>query len=197
MKIISYQKFGGIDVLQMAEVPKPSVSSKQVSVKVKAVSINPLDWKIRKGEMKLMTGSKFPKRIGIDFAGVIDAIGEEVKTFKAGDEVFGVVNSMKEGALGEFVLVPATSVWRKPAKINFAQAASIPVVGAVAYQAIEGIGHVSAGSEVLINGATGGMGMFALQLAKPNGAEVTAVTHSAGVPFARKWGVTLIDIIVN
>src|ERR1700733_9597163 len=145
MKIISYQQFGGIDVLQMAEVPKPSVSSKQVSVKVKAVSINPLDWKIRKGEMKLMTGSKFPKRIGIDFAGVIDAIGEEVKTFKAGDEVFGVVNSMKEGALGEFVLVPATSVWRKPAKINFAQAASIPVVGAGAYQAIEEIGHVSTG----------------------------------------------------
>src|SRR5258708_10391825 len=103
----------------MNEVPKPTVSAKQVSVKVKAVSINPLDWKIRKGEMKLMTGSKFPKRIGVDFAGVIDAAGEEVKTFTAGDEVFGVVNSMKEGALGEFVLVPATSVWRKPAKINF------------------------------------------------------------------------------
>jgi NADPH:quinone reductase-like Zn-dependent oxidoreductase len=147
-----------------------------------------LDWKIRKREMKLMSGSKFPKRIGMDFAGVIDAVGEEVKKFKAGDEEFGVVNSMKEGALGEFVLVPVTSVWRKPAKITFAQAASIPVVGASAYQSIEEIGHVSAGSEVLINGATGGMGMFALQLAKQSGAHVTAVTNSEGVPFARKWG---------
>jgi len=188
MKIVGYQKFGGIDVLQMNEVPKPDVSSKQVLVKVKAVSINPLDWKIRKGEMKLMAGSKLPKRTGIDFAGVIDAAGDEVKNFKSGDEVFGVVNSMKEGALGEFVLVPATSVWKKPSKINFAQAASIPVVGAGAFQAIEEIGHVSAGSEVLINGASGGMGMFALQLAKQNGAQITAVTNSKGISFARKWG---------
>jgi NADPH:quinone reductase-like Zn-dependent oxidoreductase len=93
---------------------------------------------------------------------------------------------MKEGALGEFVLVPVTAVWRKPAKINFAQAASIPVVGAGAYQAIEEIGHVCPGSEVLINGATGGIGMFALQLAKQSGAQVMAVTNSEGVPFARK-----------
>ena len=188
MKIVSYQKFGGIDVLQMTEVPKPSVVAKQVLVKVKAVSINPLDWKIRMGDMKLMSGSKFPKRIGVDFAGIIDAIGEKVKSFKAGDEVFGVVNSMKEGALGEFVLVTATSLWRKPANISFAQAASIPVAGVCAYQGIEEIGHVSAGSEVLINGATGGVGMFALQLAKQSGAQVTAVTNSEGVSFARKWG---------
>jgi NADPH:quinone reductase-like Zn-dependent oxidoreductase len=188
MKIVSYQKFGGIDVLQINEVPKPTASVKQVSVKVKAVSINPLDWKIRKGEMKLLAGSKFPKRIGIDFAGVIDAVGEEVNNFIVGDEVFGVVNPMKEGALGEFVLVPVTSVWKKPTKINFAQAASIPVAGAGAYQAIEEIGLVSAVSEVLINGATGGMGMFALQLAKQRGAQVTAVTNSDGISFARKWG---------
>ena len=88
MKAIAYQKFGNIEVLQTVEESKPSVQSKEVLVKVKAVSINPLDWKIRKGEMKLMSGSKFPKRPGVDFSGIIEAVGASVSNFKKGDEVF-------------------------------------------------------------------------------------------------------------
>src|SRR5947208_13653441 len=108
MKAVAYQKFGNIDVLQTVDVSRPFVKSNQVLVKVKAVSINPMDWKIRKGEMKLMSGSKFPKNTGVDFAGIIEDTGSDVTDFKKGDEVFGVVkNMMKEGALADYVSVPS------------------------------------------------------------------------------------------
>ena len=188
MKKVVFNRFGGIDELQIINAETPSIKSNEVLVKVKAVSLNPLDWKIRKGEMKLMSGSKFPKAVGIDFSGVVVRVGAEVGGFKADDEVFGAVNAMKEGALAEFVAVPHTSVWRKPENITFSQAASIPVVGAAAYWAVEKIGQMNNSTDLLINGATGGFGMFTIQLAKQKGAKVTAVTGTEGVPFAEKWG---------
>lgn len=189
MKAIAYQKFGNIDVLQTIEEPKPSFQPNQVLVKVKAVSINPLDWKIRKGEMKLMSGSKFPKHIGVDFAGIVEDVGLSVTNFKKGDEVFGVVkNIMKEGALAEYVAVPSTSVWKKPAHINFAQAASIPLVGAAAVTALQKMGNINAHSQILVNGSTGGFGMFLLQLLKQKGASITAVTSTKALDAAKKWG---------
>lgn len=195
MKAIAYQKFGNIDVLQTIEEPKPSIEANQVLIKIKAVSINPLDWKIRKGEMKLMSGSKFPKHIGVDFAGIIEETGASVTNFKIGDEIFGVVkNNMKEGALAEYIAVPSTSVWKKPAHINFAQAASIPTVGAAAVTAMQKMGGINAQTEILINGATGGFGMFLLQLLKQKEANITAVTSTKGIDSAKKWGA---DIVVD
>lgn len=189
MKAIAYQKFGNIDVLQTIEEPKPSFQPNQVLVKVKAVSINPLDWKIRKGEMKLMSGSKFPKHIGVDFAGIVEDVGLSVTNFKKGDEVFGVVkNIMKEGALAEYVAVPSTSVWKKPAHINFAQAASIPLVAAAAVTALQKMGNINAHSQILVNGSTGGFGMLLLQLLKQKGASITAVTSTKALDAAKKWG---------
>jgi NADPH:quinone reductase-like Zn-dependent oxidoreductase len=189
MKAIAYQKFGNIDVLQTVEEPTPSIQSNQVLVKVKAVSINPMDWKIRKGEMKLMSGSKFPKHIGADFAGIIEEVGAAVTNFKKGDEVFGVVkNIMKEGALAEYVAIPSTFVWKKPAHISFAQAASIPVVGAAAVTALQKMGNINTQSEILVNGATGGFGMFLLQLLKQKGANITAVSSPSEIPLAKEWG---------
>src|SRR5687767_14942257 len=142
MKTIAYKEFGGTAVLQTIDEPKPAVRAEQVLVKVKAVSVNPLDWKIRKGEMKLMSGSKFPKHTGTDFAGVVEEVGPSVTRFKKGDEVFGIVkNNMTEGALGEYVMVPSTFVWKKPANINFVQAASIPTVGFAAAMALEKMGN--------------------------------------------------------
>lgn len=189
MKAIAYQKFGNIDVLQTIEEPKPSSQPNQVLVKVKAVSINPLDWKIRKGEMKLMSGSKLPKHIGVDFAGIVENVGLSVTNFKKGDEVFGVVkNIMKEGALAEYVAVPSTSVWKKPAHINFAQAASIPLVGAAAVTALQKMGNINAHSQILVNGSTSGFGMFLLQLLKQKGASITAVTSTKALDAAKKWG---------
>lgn len=189
MKAIAYQKFGNIDVLQTVEEPKPPVQSNQVLVKVRAVSINPMDWKIRKGEMKLMSGSKFPKHTGADFAGIIEDTGTSVTNFKKGDEVFGVVkNSMKEGALAEYVAVNSSLVWKKPSAISFVQAASIPIVGAAAVTALQKMGNINAQTKILVNGATGGFGLFLLQLLKQKGADVTAVASTSTIEFAKKMG---------
>jgi len=191
MKAIAYQKFGNTDVLQTVEVSKPSLLSNQVLVKVKTVSINPMDWKIRKGEMKLMSGSKFPKNTGVDFAGIIEEAGSAVTNFKKGDEVFGVVKDMmKEGALAEYVAVPSSLIWKKPSLISFAQAASIPVVGFGAATVFEKMGNITAQTKILVNGATGGFGMFLLQLLKQKGANVTAVANTNAIEFAKKWGAT-------
>src|SRR3954467_13107163 len=118
MKAIIYQKFGSTAVLQTVVQEKPAIQSDQVLIKVKAFSINPMDWKIRKGEMKLMSGSKFPKHTGADFAGIVEAVGPDVMGINKGDEVFGVVkNIMKEGASAEYVAVPSSLVWKKPSNI--------------------------------------------------------------------------------
>lgn len=193
MKTIAYKEFGGTAVLQTIDEPKPSIQANQVLVKVKAVSINPLDWKIRKGEMKLMSGSKFPKHIGIDFAGIIEEAGTSVINFKKGDEVFGQVkNNMKDGALGEYVVVPSTLIWKKPVSIDFAQAASIPTVGFAAAMALQKMGKITSRSRILINGAAGGFGMFLLQLLKDKGAYTTAVTGTNAISAAKEWGANLV-----
>lgn len=189
MKAIAYQKFGNIDVLQTVEQTKPSIQSNQVLVKVKAVSINPMDWKIRNGGMKMMSGSKFPKNTGADFAGIIEDIGASVIGFKKGDEVFGVVkNIMKEGALAEYLAVPSSLIWKKPVNISFSQAASIPVAGTAAVTALQKMGNINAQTSILVNGATGGFGMFLLQLLRQRGSNVTAVTSTNAIEFAQKWG---------
>jgi NADPH:quinone reductase-like Zn-dependent oxidoreductase len=178
----------------MKEIPVPTIKDNQVLVKVKSVSINPLDWKIRKGEMKMMSGSKFPKQIGVDFAGIIENTGASVTKFKIGDEVFGAVNGMKEGALAEYIAIDVNSIWSKPKQISFEQASSIPTVGAAAFKAIEELANVSTDTTILINGCTGGVGMMAIQLAKQKGAKVTGVCGTNGIDFAKKWGCnTVID----
>jgi NADPH:quinone reductase-like Zn-dependent oxidoreductase len=188
MKAEAFNQFGGIEVLTSVEIPKPMPKDDEVLVKVKAVSINPLDWKIRKGEMKLMTGSKFPKLMGIDFSGVVAEIGANVNDFRVGDAVFGAVNGMKGGALSEYVAIKTTSIWKKPVNIDFAQAAAIPVVGAGAYMALVNLGKIKPGQSVLLNGATGGVGMFAIQIAKRQKAHVTTVSNTEGLVFAQQWG---------
>jgi len=189
MKAIVYEKFGNTSVLQTIEEPKPAIQPDQVLVKVKAFSINPMDWKIRKGEMTLMSGSKFPKHTGTDFAGIVEEIGSAVVGLKKGDEVFGVVkNMMKEGVSAEYIAITASLVWTKSANISFAQAASIPVVGTAAVTALEKMDNINSQTSILVNGATGGFGMFLLQLLKQRGANVTAVTSSQGAAYATKWG---------
>jgi len=187
MKAIAYAKFGNTDVLQTVEEAKPPIKANEVLVKVKAVSVNPMDWKIRKGEMKLMSGSKFPRHTGVDFAGIIEDAGNS--DFKPGDEVFGVVkNNMKDGALAEYVSVPSSLVWKKPEHISFAQAASIPIVGLAAVTALQKMGNINPQTKILVNGATGGFGMFLLQLLKQAGAVVTATASTRSVEYAKKWG---------
>ncbi|WP_439556898.1 NAD(P)-dependent alcohol dehydrogenase [Dyadobacter sp.] len=193
MKAIVYQAFGNADVLQMVELSKPAIKPGEVLIKVRAFSVNPMDWKIRKGEMKLMSGSKFPKYTGADFSGIVEEAGLAVTGFKKGDEVFGVVkNMMKQGASAEYIAIAASQIWKKPSSITFAQAASLPVVGTAALTAIEKMGRIDLNTTILVNGATGGFGMILLQLLKQKGAQVAAVTRSNGIAFAKKWGADMV-----
>ena len=189
MKAIVYQQFGSTEVLEIVEQAKPKIKADQVLVRVKLFSINPMDWKIRKGEMKLMSGSKLPKHTGADFAGIVEEVGAGVSHLKKGDEVFGMVKKlMKEGASAEYVAVTASLVWKKPTAISFAQAASIPVVGTAALTVLEKMGNLAPQSSILVNGATGGFGMFLLQLLQQKNADITAVAGTKGLAFAKKWG---------
>ena len=188
MKKVQYKQFGGVEVLDLAEVALPTLAPTAVLVRVKAVSLSPLYWKIRQGEMKLVAGSKFPKGVGIDFAGVVETVGKAVAGFQPGDEVFGLVDLFKGGALAEYVVVAATDLALKPANLSFAQAAALPVAGSAALQVFDQLVKVGTGTEILINGASGGIGMIATQLARRQEAVVTAVVGPGGVERARQWG---------
>lgn len=194
MKKVIYRQYGEVDVLQLAEVDQPAMREDKVLVKVKAVSINPLDWKIAKGELKPMTGFKFPKGLGIDFSGSVERVGSGIQRFKTGDQVFGLADVFKGEALAEYILVSEDQIALKPSGISFEQAAALPVTGSAALQILDKITSVGKGSEVLINGATGGIGMFATQIAKSKGAIVTAVVSPGGIESARKWGA---DVVVD
>lgn len=189
MKKIIYDQYGSLDNLRMAEVAAPSLSAQTLIVQVKAVSINPLDWKIVQGEMKVMTGKAFPKGVGIDFAGVVTEVGAQVSGFAVGDAVMGAMNAMKgPGALAEFIGVHPQQVVPKPARLSFEQAAALPIVGAAALQSLTKVLGLQAGQRLLINGATGGVGMIATQIAHKMGVHVTAVVSGQGVDLAQQWG---------
>jgi len=188
MKKIIYNQYGSVDVLHSVEVNKPIPDTQQILVKVKAVSINPIDWKILMGEVKLMSGKKFPKSIGCDFSGTIESTGMGVQKFKAGDDVFGVTNPFKEGVLGEYILVNEKEIAKKPAELSFEQAAAIPTVGQSALQMLTKNLNNIKGKEILINGASAGVGMLAIQIAKSHGAIVTAVSSAKGYHLLKKWG---------
>jgi len=188
MKKITYSKFGGPEVLQIAEVAIPEVQETTVLIKVKAVSINPLDWKIRNGEMKLMSGSKFPKGIGIDFSGIVEETGTAVNKYKKGDEVYGILDVFKGEALSEYITAQEKDIAIKPRNISFEQAAATPVVGSAALQILKTLVNLKKGTEVLINGASGGVGTFAIQLAKIMGADVTGVCSTRNVDLVKSIG---------
>jgi NADPH:quinone reductase-like Zn-dependent oxidoreductase len=188
MRKVLYSRFGDEQVLEVREQPTPTIAQSQLLIQVKAASINPLDWKIYGGEMKLLSGTKFPKGVGIDFAGVVTQVGPSVTHFRVGDAVFGLLNVFKGGALADYVVATEADIALKPATISFDQAASLPVAGLAALQIVDQLAAVSKGQEVLINGATGGVGLFAIQLAKQRGARVTAVAGPAGVQRATQLG---------
>jgi NADPH:quinone reductase-like Zn-dependent oxidoreductase len=188
MKKVTYNRFGGTEVLQLTEAAMPEG---EIIVKVKAVSINPLDWKLWQGEMKLMSGRKFPKSVGIDFSGIVEQGNGK---FRKGDEVFGIASLFKGGALAEYVAVKATDIAHKPGGIGFEEAAGLPVAGSAALQIFDKLVKIQPGMQVLINGAGGGIGPFAIQLAKKAGAIVTAVVGPAAIDLVSTLGS---DVVIN
>ncbi len=177
MKAVVYREFGSPSVLRLEEIPKPVPNDNQVLVKIRAVSVNPLDWHYMEGTPYLGRLPEFgllkPKvtRLGVDYAGTVEAVGKSVTQFKPGDEVFG----NRFGAFAEYICATERALALKPANLSFEQAASIPVAGVTALQGLRDNGKLQPGQKVLINGASGGVGTFAVQIAKSMGANVTGV----------------------
>lgn len=189
MKAVQYDDYGGREKLYLADVPDPGdPGAGGLRVRVHASSVNPVDGKIRRGELKLLAGHRFPKRPGIDFSGVVEAVGAGVVSIAAGDAVYGSVAQMGHGAFAEHVVVHAASVAPKPASMPHALAAGVPVVGIAALQVLRDLVKVAAGDRILVNGCTGGVGLYALQIARQAGAVVTGVCGTEGVDLARRMG---------
>jgi NADPH:quinone reductase-like Zn-dependent oxidoreductase len=194
MKAIVYQGFGSPDILRCEEIDKPIPGDDEVLVKVRAASVNPLDWKLMKGGpfiVRLLLGLGKPKikRPGVDVAGQIEAVGRNVTQFKPGDEVFGTCR----GAFAEYATsrsVPGMKsvLVRKLANVTFEQAASAPVAALTALQGLRDKGRIQQGQRVLINGAAGGVGTFAVQIARSFGADVTGVCSTRNVDMVRSIG---------
>lgn len=190
MKAIVFEKYGSPDVLQLKEVAKPTPKENEVLIKVLAAGTNPLDWHKMRGEpvlVRLTDGLLKPKdnRLGADVAGVVEAVGSGVQRLKPGDAVFG------EGGVGgfaEYVCLPEKVLAYKPANISFTEAAAVPVAALTALQALRDSGQVQAGQAVLVNGASGGVGTYMVQLAKQFGAEVTAVCSTRNLDLVKKLG---------
>jgi len=190
MKAIVYCDYG-VPNLKLQEIEKPTPEDDQLLVKVRAASVNPLDWHFVEGTpyfMRLMgVGLRKPKdtRLGVDFAGTVEAVGKNVTKFKPGDEVFGG----RTGAFAEYVCVrEPRAVALKPANITFEQAASVPIAAITALQGVRDKGKVQPGQKVLINGASGGVGTFAVQIAKSAGADVTGVCSTRNLDMVRSLG---------
>lgn len=175
--------------MQFGELPDPSVKEGTLLVRIKAVSVNPVDWKIKKGLLRILKGSKFPMIIGADFAGVVEEVGPGVEGFEKGFKVYGAISAFSKnpGALGELAVVDLKYVRSMPYFMSFEQAASLPIAALTASNGLRRT-HTGRGTRVLINGATGGVGHFAVQMAKAMGAHVTATCSSANSKLAKDLG---------
>jgi NADPH:quinone reductase-like Zn-dependent oxidoreductase len=189
MQAIVYRQYGSPDVLKLEDVAKPTPAHNELLIKVRAASVNPLDWHFMRGTpyvMRMQVGMGRPKfaRLGVDFSGTVEAVGKDIKLFKIGDEIFGTA----DGALAEYVTSTEVGLALKPANMTFQQAASVPIAGLTALQGLRDQGNIQPGQRVLINGASGGVGTFAVQIAKSLGAEVTGVCSTGNVEMVRSIG---------
>jgi NADPH:quinone reductase-like Zn-dependent oxidoreductase len=189
MKAIVYRNYGSPDVLKCEEIEKPVPGDNEVLIGVRAAAVNPLDWHLMGGTpypLRMMAGLRKPKitRLGVDVAGQVEEVGGNVMEFRTGDEVFGSCH----GAFAEYVCARESALAMKPANITFEQAASVPVAGFTALQALRDKGRIQPAQKVLINGAAGGVGTFAVQIAKAFGADVTAVCSTRNVEMMRSIG---------
>jgi len=189
MKAIVYHSYGSPDVLKCEEIEKPAPKDNEVLVKVRAASLNPLDWRLMKGQpsaLRIFFGLRRPRfgRPGVDMAGVVESVGKNVTRFKPGDEVFGACR----GACAEYASAPESRLAVKPSKVTFDQAASVNVAALTALQGLRDKGSLQPAQKVLINGAAGGVGTFAVQIAKCLGAQVTGVCSTRNLEMVRSIG---------
>ena len=192
MKAITCNHYGSSKVLKVAELSAPKPTAQQVLVTVKAASVNPVDWKIRSGSLIIKTGIKPPKILGSDFAGVIAAIGSQVNDYTVGDEVWGKFDSFKGGSYAQMVVADTQNISLKPIHLDFIQAAAVPNVGLTAYQAMVKKAALNTGQSVLVNGASGGVGLMAVQIAKAMDCHVTAVCSAKNTGLVKSLGADVV-----
>ncbi len=193
MKAIVQTEYGSPEVLSLKEVDQPIVSNAKVLVRIHATSVHAGDWHLMRGTpwlVRLMFGFFKPKTqiLGTDMAGIVEAIGSEVTQFKPGDRVFGDLSESGFGGFAEYVCVPESALVLKPNNLTFAEAATVPVSALAALKGLRDVGKIQSGQQVLINGAAGGVGSFAVQIAKAHGAIVTAVCSSRNTEMVRSIG---------
>lgn len=190
MRAIVYHRYGGPEVLELAEIEPQTPGDSQVLVRVRAASVNPVDWHLMRGQPFLARfifgGLRRPKQIraGRDLAGVVEAVGRGVTNLEPGDEVFGTA----AGSFADMVLSTEEQLERKPANVSFEEAAAVPIAGVTAVQALRDVARLKAGQRLLVNGGSGGVGSFAIQIGKAWGAKVTAVTSTRNVDRVRGLG---------
>jgi NADPH:quinone reductase-like Zn-dependent oxidoreductase len=189
MKRIQYHQYGGPEVMRFEDFEPARPGAGEVLVRVRAAAANPYDWKVRNGEMKIMTGRNFPRGLGYDFAGVVEAVGKGVTRLRVGDDVLGAAQIKASGAFAEIVVADEKGVAKKPAELSFEQAAAIPTVGVAALQALVNQGKLQAGQAVFVHGCLGGVGRAAVQIAFARGASVAGSCRPSAMHDARDLGV--------
>ncbi|KAB2439384.1 NADP-dependent oxidoreductase [Bacillus luti] len=193
MKAMIIDKYGKVP-MRMAEVPTPEINEYEVLAEIHAASINPIDFKIRDGKVKMLLKYEMPLILGNDFAGVISKVGSKVTRFKAGDEIYARPRKNKIGTFAEYIAIHEDDIALKPKNLSFEEAASIPLVGLTSYQALHDIMQLQKGQKILIHAGSGGVGTFAIQLAKIMGATVTTTASEAGENLVKSLGA---DVIIN
>ncbi|SHN27565.1 NADP-dependent oxidoreductase [Gracilibacillus kekensis] len=188
MKAIVIEQYGGKEQLKMQELEKPTPGENQVVVKLHATSINPIDWKLREGYLQEMLPFEFPIVLGWDAAGVVDAVGDGVEEFKVGDRVFARPDTTNRGTYAEYTLVDENLLAPIPDNISFEEAAAVPLTALTAYQCLFDFGDVKKGDKVLLHAGAGGVGTFAIQLAKHKGAYVSTTASTKNIDFLLSLG---------
>ncbi len=193
MKKIIYHKYGPPEVLKVAEVEMPEPAAGQILVKVEAAGINPVDYKIRNGSLKLIMPGRFPRTPGGEIAGTVHKSGSSSSSFNPGDRVFAMLG-MPQGGYAQYVAVKEKLLCSIPAELSFEEAAAVPLAGLTALQSLRDKGKITEGMRVLVNGASGGVGSYAVQIAKVYRAHVTGVCSGRNLSFVQDLGA---DTVIN
>lgn len=188
MKAVVINKYGGNDAIEVRDMPQPEPGPGEVLIRVRAAGVNPIDWKIRQGMLKSRLGEKFPLPLGRECSGDVVETGKKAARFRKGDQVVAVLNVISLGTFAEYVSVPEQYVFQKPKNISFEEAATIPIAGLTALRSLRDAGGISNGMRVAVIGAAGGVGHFAVQIAKVFGAGVTAVNRGDHADFVKSLG---------
>ena len=189
MKAIRIHKYGGPEVLKYEDAPRPNPQAGEVLVRVHAAGVNPIDWKVREGEMKDFWPHQFPLILGWDLSGVVEELGKGVSQFKIGDEVYGLPDPTRGGAYADYIIVRETELALKPNSLHHIRAAAVPLAALTAWQSLFDTAQLQPGQRVLIHAGSGGVGHFAVQLAKWKGAHVFATASTKNQDLLRQLGV--------